>query len=147
MPSLPDNRVYTQTTQTDHTLYFDRRSRPYSVPTRHATVPSNIFWLTSQGHLLNSGVKFYNFQRNTPILNIKHNANEYCLFLKILPFLFKGSLNIPEYRLLIGHVRCKYLYTVEHAVENIYILGVIRSLKRSDLWVFWMITNLENFEC
>ena len=30
----------------------------------------------------------------------------------------KGSLNIPEYRcLLIGRV--KYLYTIEHAVENI----------------------------
>jgi len=35
-----------------------------------------------------------------------------------LHFLFKGSLNIPEYRsLLIGRVQ--YLYTIEHAVENI----------------------------
>ena len=120
VPSLPHNRVYTQTTQTDHTLYFDRRSRPYSVLTRHATVPSNVFWLTSQGNLLHLGVKFYNFQRNTPILNMKHNAYDYCLFLKILHFLFKGSLNIPEYGCLqIGRVQCKYLYTVEHAVENI----------------------------
>ena len=39
-------------------------------------------------------------------------------FLKILHFLFKGSLNIPEYRcLLIGRVQ--FLYTIEHAVENI----------------------------
>ena len=39
-------------------------------------------------------------------------------FLKILHFLFNGSLNIPEYRcLLIGHVQ--YLYTIEHAVKNI----------------------------
>ena len=38
--------------------------------------------------------------------------------LKILCFVFKGSLNIPEYRcLLIGRVQ--YLYTIEHAVENI----------------------------
>ena len=39
-------------------------------------------------------------------------------FLKILCFVSKGSLNILEYRcLLIGHVQ--YLYTIEHAVENI----------------------------
>ena len=41
----------------------------------------------------------------------------FCLVLKILYFLSKGSLNIPEYRcLLIGRVQ--YLYTIEHAVEN-----------------------------
>ena len=39
-------------------------------------------------------------------------------FLKILHFLFKGSLNIPEYRcLLIGRVQ--YLYTIEHDAEII----------------------------
>ena len=42
-------------------------------------------------------------------------------FLQILHFLFKGSLKDlkdPEYRcLLIGRVQ--YLYTIEHAVENI----------------------------
>ena len=49
---------------------------------------------------------------------MKHNIYEFCLFLKILYFLSKGSLNIPEYRcLLIGRVQ--YLYTIEHAVENI----------------------------
>ena len=107
-----------QTTQTAHTLDLDLAEQAYSVPTRHATVPYNIFWLTSNGHLLQSGVKFYNLERNTPILNIKHNVYEFCLFLKILHFLFKGSLIIPEYRcLLIGRVQ--YLYTIEHAVENI----------------------------
>ena len=48
---------------------------------------------------------------------MKHNIYEFSLLLKILCFLFKGSLNIPEYRcLLIGHVQ--YLYTIEHSVEN-----------------------------
>ena len=49
---------------------------------------------------------------------MKHNIYEFSLFLKILCFIFKGSLNIPEYRwLLIGRVQ--YLYTIEHAVGNI----------------------------
>ena len=39
-------------------------------------------------------------------------------FLKILYFLSKGSLSIPEYRwLLIGRVQ--FLHTIEPAVENI----------------------------
>ena len=59
----------------------------YSVPARHATVPCNVFLLTFLGHLLHLGVKFYNFYRNTPILNIKHNIYEFCLFLKVLYFL------------------------------------------------------------
>ena len=47
---------------------------------------------------------------------MKHNIYEFRL--KILCFVSKGSLNIPEYRrLLIGRVQ--YLYTIEHAVENI----------------------------
>ena len=49
---------------------------------------------------------------------MKHNIYEFSLLLKILCFVSKGSLNIPEYRcLLIGCVQ--YLYTIEHAVENI----------------------------
>ena len=49
---------------------------------------------------------------------MKHNIYEFSLFLKILCFVSKGSLNIPEYRcLLIGRVQ--YLYTIEHTVENI----------------------------
>ena len=49
---------------------------------------------------------------------MNHNIYEFSLFLKILCFVSKGSLNIPEYRcLLIGCVQ--YLYTIEHAVENI----------------------------
>ena len=49
---------------------------------------------------------------------MKHNIYEFSLFLKILCFVSKGSVNIPEYRcLLIGRVQ--YLYTIEHAVENI----------------------------
>ena len=49
---------------------------------------------------------------------MKYNIYEFSLFLKILCFVSKGSLNIPEYRcLLIGRVQ--YLYTIEHAVENI----------------------------
>ena len=49
---------------------------------------------------------------------MKHNIYEFCLFLKILYFLLKGSFNIPEYRcLLIGHVQ--YLYTIDRAVEDI----------------------------
>ena len=39
-------------------------------------------------------------------------------FLKILCFVSKGSLNIPEYICLLV-VRVQYLYTIEHAVENI----------------------------
>ena len=49
---------------------------------------------------------------------MKHNIYELSRCLKILCFESKGSLNIPEYRcLLIGRVQ--YLYTTEHAVENI----------------------------
>ena len=49
---------------------------------------------------------------------MKHNIYEFSLFLKILCFVSKVSLNIPEYRcLLIG--RAQYLYTIEYAVENI----------------------------
>ena len=49
---------------------------------------------------------------------MKHDIYEFSLSLKILCFVSKGSLNIPEYRcLLIGRVQ--YLYTIEHAVENI----------------------------
>ena len=49
---------------------------------------------------------------------MKHNIYKFSLFLKILCFVTKGYLNIPEYRcLLIGRVQ--YLYTIEHAVENI----------------------------
>ena len=59
---------------------------------------------------------------------MKYNIYEFSLFLKILCFVSKGSLNIPEYRcLLIGCVQylytiehtVQYLYTIEHAVENI----------------------------
>ena len=40
---------------------------------------------------------------------MKHNIYEFSLFLKILYFVIKGSLNIPEYRrLFIGRV----LYTI-----------------------------------
>ena len=49
---------------------------------------------------------------------MQHKIYEFLQFLKILCFVSKGSLNIPEYRyLLIGRVQ--YLYTIEHAVENI----------------------------
>ena len=49
---------------------------------------------------------------------MKHNINEFILFFKMLCFVSKGSLNIPEHIcLLIGRVQ--YLYTIEHAVENI----------------------------
>ena len=49
---------------------------------------------------------------------MKRKIYEFCLFLKILNFVSKGSLNIPEYRcLLIGRVQ--YLYTIEPALENI----------------------------
>ena len=49
---------------------------------------------------------------------MKHNIYEFSLFLRVLCFVSKGSLNIPKYRgLLIGRVQ--YLYTIEHAVENI----------------------------
>ena len=49
---------------------------------------------------------------------MKHNIYEFSLFLKILCFVSKGSLNIPEYRcLMIGLVQ--YMYTNKHAVENI----------------------------
>ena len=52
---------------------------------------------------------------------MKHNIYEFSLF-KILCFVSKGSLNIPEYRcLLIGRVQ--YEYTIEHAVENIAYLS------------------------
>ena len=49
---------------------------------------------------------------------MKHYIYEFSLFLKILCFVSKGSLNIPKYRcLLIGRVQ--YLYAIEHTVENV----------------------------
>ena len=49
---------------------------------------------------------------------MKHNIQEFSLFLKIFYFVSKGSLNFSEYRfLLFGRVQ--YLYIIEHAVENI----------------------------
>ena len=52
---------------------------------------------------------------------MKHNVYEYCLFLKILHFLFKGSLNIPEYRcLLIG--RAQYSVTLLSLVYIVHTL-------------------------
>ena len=55
------------------------------------------------------------------------------VLMKILYFVSKGSLIIPEYRcLLIGRVQ--YLYTIEHALENIiYTIGFNRTLLLSYL--------------
>ena len=49
---------------------------------------------------------------------MKLNIYEFSLFLKILCFVSKVSLNIPEYRCLLID-RILYFYTIEHAVENI----------------------------
>ena len=49
---------------------------------------------------------------------MKHNVYEYCIFFKILHFIFKGFLKIPEYRCLLID-RVQYLYKIEHAAENI----------------------------
>ena len=88
------------------TFYMDRLSR--HIVSRHAMLRFHVMffdWHLTHGHLLHSGVKFYNSYRNTPILNINHNIYEFCLFSKILYLLFKGSWNILEYRcLLIGRV-------------------------------------------
>ena len=47
--------------------------------------------------------------------------------MKILCFLSKGSLNIPEYRcLLIGRVQ--YVYTIEHAIYSIYLLILLTKI-------------------
>jgi len=74
----------------------------------------------SHGHLLNiipiEALSFTTFKEI--LLNMKHNIYEFSLFFKILCFVSKGTLNIPEYRcLLIGRVHD--LYTIEHAVGNI----------------------------
>jgi len=54
--------------------------------------------LTSNGHLLyyntHSGAKFY----NALSFNIKHKIYKFSLFLKVLYFVSKVSLNIPKYR-------------------------------------------------
>jgi len=82
-----------QTTKTAHTLYLDRLSRP--IVSRHAMLRFHVmFFLTDILRPLVFKVVY---------------------FKKILHFLFKGSLNIPEYVcLLFGRVL--YLYTIEHAV-------------------------------
>ena len=117
-PARPTIWLYHRlhTTQTVHTLYLDRLSRP--IVSWHAMRWFHVMffdWLLTATCCI-QGLSFTTFKNNTPILNIKHNIYEICLFLKILYFLSKGSLNIPEYRcLLIVHVQ----YTIEHAVENI----------------------------
>ena len=65
------------------------------------------------------------------------------LFLKILSFVSKGSLNIPDYRyLLIGRVQ--YLYTLKHAVENIayHSTGFCNSLQGRSGGFKFMLTYL-----
>ena len=108
----------TQTTQTAHTLSLDRLSRP--IMSRHAMLRFHVMFF--DWHLTATcciqGLSFRTFKE---IFNFKY------LFLKILHFLFKGSLNIPEFRcLLIGRVQ--YLYTTEHAWKISQIIGVNRSL-------------------
>ena len=49
---------------------------------------------------------------------MKHHIFEFSLFSKIFCFVSKGSFNIPESRCLLI-CRVQYLYTIEHAVENI----------------------------
>ena len=49
---------------------------------------------------------------------MKHIIYEFSQFLKILCFVSKGSLNIPEFICLLS-CRVQCLYTLEHAVENI----------------------------
>ena len=80
-----------------------------------------------------SGVRFYNFYRNTQILFYITFMDLVYVLMKILYFVSKGSLIIPEYRcLLIGRVQ--YLYTIEHALENIiYTIGFNRTLLLSYL--------------
>ena len=48
---------------------------------------------------------------------MKHNINEFILFFKMLCFVSKGSLNIPEHICLLIS-RVQYLYIIEHIVEN-----------------------------
>ena len=97
-------------------LYLDRLSRPivfrfygsFFTAIKRPLVAYNT----------HSGVTPYNLKRNIPIFNMKQKNYEFCLYLKVLYFESKGSLNILEYRcLLIGRVQ--YLYTNEPAVENI----------------------------
>ena len=108
---------YSQTTQTAHTLYLDRLSRP--IVSWHAMLRLHVMFF--DWHLTATCcIQELSFTtlKNTPILHIKHNIYEFGLFLKILYFLSKVFLNIPEYRfLLIGRVQ--YLYTIEHVVKNI----------------------------
>ena len=63
---------------------------------------------------------------------MKHNIYEFSLFLKILCFVIKGTLNIPEYRcLLIGRVQ--YLYTIEHAsiqTISVTLLSMVQIYKQ-----------------
>ena len=62
---------------------------------------------------------------------MKHN--EFSLFLKILCFVPKGSLTIPDYRcLLIGRVQ--NLYTIEHRFQSISV--TLLSLLMPLLWYF-----------
>ena len=49
---------------------------------------------------------------------MKHNIYKFSLFLKMLCFVSKGSLNIPVYKCALTG-RVQYLYTLEHAVEII----------------------------
>ena len=107
-----------QITQTAHTFYIDRLSRP--IVSRHAMLRFRVmfFYWHLTAICCIQGLSFTTFKKNTPILKIKQNVYEYCLILKILHFLFQGSISIPEYRCLLI-VRVQYLYIIEHAVENI----------------------------
>ena len=72
---------------------------------------------------------------------MKHNIYEFSLFLKILYFIPKGSLNIPEYRcLLIGRVQ--FLYAIETVGENIVYHW---SLLLSYLWTYTLPTSERPF--
>ena len=108
-----------QTTQTAHTLYLDKLSRP--IVSRHAMLRFHVMFfdwhLTAICCIQRLGLKI---KKNTPILNIKHNVYEYCLFLKILHFLFKGFW--------ILNYRFSRFLSISNVLQDILLSNVLQDI-------------------
>ena len=68
-------------------------------------------WIPIQG-------KFFNFLKNTPILNMKHNIYAFSLSFEDFVFRIQRILKYPRIQMFADWL-CKYLYTMKHTVENI----------------------------
>ena len=84
--------------QTANKLSLTGLSRYVIAQTWYAIFIQNIFDFRLTDTVANNTHLEDNFERNTETFNSKKLNYEFSLFLKVLFFVSKGSLNIPEYK-------------------------------------------------